>query len=158
MCLSPSIHENMMVSWLEWNTVKYGDCGSITFEERCRGDWSMGLLAIAWEQYHSYVVGLNWKCEWLCSPFSISLDRFYFLSLSGTIFFFTWPEPLNCCVTWCPNSPYFHPDVGGSTYKVTWNMKPENCSLNSYYHKKFQSCIKFSSSLIHYLQWWMSCP
>jgi len=36
--ITASIRENMMVSWLEWNTVECGGCGSITFEERCGGD------------------------------------------------------------------------------------------------------------------------
>jgi hypothetical protein len=65
------------------------------------------------------VVGLYRKSGWFCSLFSISLDRVYFLSLSGTIFLFTWPEPLNSCVTWPhPNSPYFQHDDGGSAYKT----------------------------------------
>jgi len=36
--ITASILENMMVSWLEWNTVECGGCGSITFEESCGGE------------------------------------------------------------------------------------------------------------------------
>jgi hypothetical protein len=36
--ITASIHENMMVSWMEWNTVECAGYGSITFEERCGGD------------------------------------------------------------------------------------------------------------------------